>query len=362
MQPLVHIVTKQLRVSRYSLKAAVCQSGCGSLYRDAVDNETNAASEADIERLVEEVVKRVQARIGAAPATPGSPAAVTGGRSRLCQQPGTSACDSCQGCHVRRPTAVRSILRAGAERIAAGPGNDAPDRDLAGMIDHTLLKPDATREQIRTLCDEAKRYGFATVCVNAAHVRTAATLLEGSSVKAIAVVGFPLGAGTGSAKAFEAREAVRHGAQEIDMVIAIGALKSKDYAAVVDDIRAVVAAVAPKPVKVIIETGALNRDEKVIACALAKVGGAAFVKTSTGFGPGGATVDDVRLMREVVGAEMGVKASGGVHTREEAQQLIEAGATRIGASASVAIVTEEKNQDTQRISMRGRHRPFGGNR
>lgn len=212
-------------------------------------------------------------------------------------------------------------------------------QELAPYIDHTLLKPEASRAQLVTLCEEAKEHGFATVCVNAVNVRFCADLLEGSPVKAIAVVGFPLGAATPRVKAFEASEAVRNGAEEIDTVLNIGAMKSKDYALVFEDLAAVVQAVKPVPVKVILETTALTRDEKVIACGLAKAAGAAFVKTSTGFGAGGATVEDVKLMRELVGDDMGVKASGGIRSTEDARTMIEAGASRLGASASVAIVT-----------------------
>lgn len=288
----------------------------------------------DLGQLVDEIAKRVQTRLAQ---TPGTAPPASG-----CAGVGTS-CDVCRGCHVHRADDVRTLVGLGASRIAAGTGNPAPANDLAGLIDHTLLKADATRDELKKLCDEARRYHFATVCVNAANVRYCNALLEGSGVKAIAVVGFPLGAGTASAKAFEAREAVRNGAQEIDMVINIGALKSKDYALVLEDIAMVVSAVAPKPVKVILETGLLDHDQKVIACTLAKVGGAAFVKTSTGFGPGGATAEDIALMRDVVGPDMGVKASGGVRTAEDVQAMVKAGATRVGASASVAIVTQAKS-------------------
>ncbi|MCK6552403.1 deoxyribose-phosphate aldolase [Myxococcota bacterium] len=205
-------------------------------------------------------------------------------------------------------------------------------------MDHTILKPDATKDELRKVCDEARKYHFATVCVNSANVRFVAACLEGSGVKAIAVVGFPLGAATTGAKAFETREAIRNGAQEIDMVINIGALKSKDYALVQSDIRGVVEAAGAIPVKVILETSMLDRDQKVIACALSKAAGAAFVKTSTGFGGGGATAEDIALMRQVVGDDIGVKASGGVRTIDDAEKMIEAGASRIGASSSVAIV------------------------
>jgi deoxyribose-phosphate aldolase len=216
---------------------------------------------------------------------------------------------------------------------------DRASRDLAPYIDHTLLAPSATREDLLRLCDEARKYGFATVCVTASNVAVCARLLEGCSTRAIAVVDFPLGAGTTEAKVIETREAVRAGAAEIDMVINIGQLKAKNYAYVDRDIRQVVEAARPRPVKVILETGALTRDEKVIACALAKAAGAAFVKTSTGFGPGGATAEDVALMRAVVGDDLGVKASGGVRTTAQAWKMLEAGANRLGASASVAIVT-----------------------
>ncbi len=227
----------------------------------------------------------------------------------------------------------------------ADPGRRSPTRtecnatEIARRIDHTLLKAEATRQEIVKLCDEARQHGFATVCVNASNVALAARLLQGSSSLAIAVVGFPLGATLTSVKAFEAREAVRCGAHEIDMVINIGALRSRDYRLVFEDIRAVVEACPATPVKVILETIRLDAEQKIIACALAKAAGAAFVKTSTGFAGGGATVEDVALMRRVVGDDMGVKASGGVRSLEDAEKLLAAGADRIGASASVAIAT-----------------------
>ena len=211
--------------------------------------------------------------------------------------------------------------------------------DLARYIDHTLLDPSATRDDLVKLCDEARRYGFATVCVYPSNVALCARLLEGCKTRPIAAVGFPLGAGTTAAKVSETREAIEAGAAEIDMVIHIGQLKARDYAYVYRDIREVVDAARPRPVKVILETAALTRDEKVIGCALASAAGAAFVKTSTGFGPGGATAEDVALMRQVVGDEVGVKASGGIRTTADARKMIEAGANRLGASKSVAIVT-----------------------
>jgi deoxyribose-phosphate aldolase len=229
------------------------------------------------------------------------------------------------------------MVQLGAQRIT--PESVRTSADVAPLIDHTLLKADATHAELKKLCDEACQYGFATVCVNSSNIASASRLLAGCSAVPIAVVGFPLGAMLASAKGFEAREAVRNGAKEIDMVINIGALKNKDYQTVLEDIRAVVDASRPAPVKVILETSQLDRDEKVIACALSKAGGAAFVKTSTGFSGGGATVDDIALMRAVVGPDMGVKASGGVRNSDDAMKMIRAGANRIGASASVAIVT-----------------------
>jgi deoxyribose-phosphate aldolase len=209
------------------------------------------------------------------------------------------------------------------------------------MIDHTLLKADATADDIKKLCDEARKFCFASVCVNSTNVARARAYLDGSGVMVCAVVGFPLGAMAPTAKAFEAREAVRAGADEIDMVINIGALKSRDYALVEEDIRKVVQAAKPARVKVILETGALDQEQKIIGITLSKISGAAFVKTSTGFGPGGATVEDISLMRRLVGDELGVKASGGVRTHEDAEKMKLAGANRIGASASVAIVSKE---------------------
>jgi deoxyribose-phosphate aldolase len=215
------------------------------------------------------------------------------------------------------------------------------NRDLAPYIDHTLLRSDATREDLIRLCDEARTYGFATVCVTAPNVALCARLLEGCRTRPIAVVGFPSGTESTQTKVAEAQEAIRAGAAEIDMVLHVGRLQAKDYAYAEADIRAVVSTAAPRPVKVILETGALSHSEKVIGCALAKAAGAAFVKTSTGFGPGAATVEDVSLMRQVVGEDFGVKASGGVRTAADARRMLQAGANRLGTSASVAIVTGE---------------------
>jgi len=221
--------------------------------------------------------------------------------------------------------------------------------EIARLIDHTLLKPEATPAQVAQLCDEARRYGFATVCVNPVYVRFAAEKLQGSGVDVCTVVGFPLGATTTEAKVCEARQAVADGATEIDMVLHIGALKAGDHEAVRDDIAAVVLACHEDGalLKVIIEAVLLSDEEKVAACQLAQTAGADFVKTSTGFarpstgsGHGGATVEDVRLMRQTVGQQMGVKAAGGIRSYADALAMIEAGANRIGASASVRIVEQ----------------------
>ena len=210
--------------------------------------------------------------------------------------------------------------------------------ELASYIDHTLLKPEASREQIRAVCEEAKQYHFASVCVNSCWVPLIAEELKGSGVSVCCVIGFPLGASLSSVKAFEAREAVAAGAQEIDMVVNIGAVKSGGWELVREDIAAVNAAKGTAKLKVIIETCLLTDEEKVRVCQIAKEAGADFVKTSTGFSTGGATVRDVELMRRTVGPEMGVKAPGGIRTLEDALAMIEAGASRLGASAGVKII------------------------
>jgi deoxyribose-phosphate aldolase len=233
-----------------------------------------------------------------------------------------------------------NVVSAGAERLSSTVGVIPQDLSLAGMIDHTLLKPDATQEQIAQLCFEARKHGFASVCVNPTWVELCAQLLHGSPVKVCTVIGFPLGATPAEVKAFETQVALEHGATEIDMVINVGALKARDLELVARDIRGVVTAAhrGGAIVKVIIEAVLLTDEEKTISCLLSKEAGADFVKTSTGFASGGATVHDVALMRRVVGPEMGVKAAGGVRTFEDAESMIKAGATRIGASAGVKII------------------------
>jgi deoxyribose-phosphate aldolase len=233
-----------------------------------------------------------------------------------------------------------NVINAGAERLSSTLGVIPQNLDIAKMIDHTLLKPDATQQEIAQLCFEARKYGFASVCVNPTWVSLCAQLLQGSPVKVCTVIGFPLGATSSEAKAFETETAIRQGATEIDMVINIGALKARDLETVARDIRGVVNVAHAHGiiVKVIIETALLTDEEKTIASLIAKEAGADFVKTSTGFAGGGATVQDVELMRKAVGPQMGVKASGGVRTYEDAASMIKAGATRIGASAGVKII------------------------
>ncbi|GCF94276.1 deoxyribose-phosphate aldolase [Enterococcus florum] len=211
--------------------------------------------------------------------------------------------------------------------------------ELNRMIDHTILKADATKDDVMKIINEAKEYHFYSVCINPTWVSLAAQELKGEPVAVCTVIGFPLGANTSEVKAYEAAHAIENGAEEVDMVINIGELKAGNNEKVQQDIEAVVAAAKDQAlVKVIIETALLTREEKIKACELAKAAGADFVKTSTGFSTGGATVDDVKLMRETVGPEMGVKASGGIHNTKEAMAMIEAGATRLGASSGVAIM------------------------
>lgn len=209
---------------------------------------------------------------------------------------------------------------------------------LARYIDHTLLKPDATEKELVKLCEEAKEYKFFSVCINPSNIEKAKEILKGTDTKICTVVGFPLGQMTTEAKSFETAEAVFHGAEEIDMVINVGKLKDQDYEYVLEDIRAVVLAAAGKLTKVIIETCLLTDEEKIKACELAQDAGADFVKTSTGFSKGGATKEDIALMRKTVGPKMGVKASGGIRTYEDAMTMIEHGATRLGCSAGIAIL------------------------
>ena len=252
----------------------------------------------------------------------------------------------CPGCDPRCveqcPDKARRVMAAGAERLSAGQGVSRIPSDIAALIDHTLLRPEASQADIRKLCDEAKQFGFATVCVNPAWVAVAVAALQGTRVKVCAVAGFPLGATLTETKIFETEQVVKLGTQEVDMVINVGALKSGQHERVEQDIRGVVEAShrGGAICKVILECSLLTDQEKVTACRLAQSAGADFVKTSTGFGPGGATAHDVELMRLVVGPQMGVKAAGGIRSYEDVQKMLSAGATRIGASASVKILQE----------------------
>jgi len=255
-------------------------------------------------------------------------------------QAGMCGCTS--ECFNRCPERMHRIVDAGAARIGLVLGETSSAKDWASLIDHTLLKPEATDEDIKKLCEEAAKYRFASVCVNPTWVRAAACNLEGTGVPVCTVIGFPLGATLADVKAYEARRSIFDGAREVDMVINVGALRSGDDCLVEHDIRSVVEVAHEYNVtcKVIIETALLNDDEKVRACVAAKNAGADFVKTSTGFAKGGATVADIALMRRTVGAGLGVKASGGVKGLEDARALVQAGATRIGASVGVKIAQE----------------------
>jgi len=286
-----------------------------------------------IEHLVEQITKEILILLSEGGQTPG------------CVSGDGSSCSSCGQCPETAPARSREAVTEGAARLSASLGVKNVPQDIASYIDHTLLKPDATPDQIAQLCYEAKKYGFAAVCVNSVNAKMAAELLKGSPVKVCAVVGFPLGASPTEVKAYETLEAIRDGAVEIDMVINVGALKAGDYDFVERDIATVVNTCHAHGAicKVIIEAALLTNDEKIQACKLVKKAGADFVKTSTGFGPGGATVEDVALMRQVVGPEMGIKAAGGIRTLEALKSMVRAGATRVGASASVKIMQEAQH-------------------
>jgi deoxyribose-phosphate aldolase len=285
------------------------------------------------------ITKPVQTTIGTAgkvfsddwrPLAKGRPASAIAPKPSDPEHTGGPNCPNCAN--------DAQLTKIGADRIAVCHPTK-PGSQTARYVDHTLLKPNATQEEIAKLCQEAREYCFASVCVNPSYVTLAAQLLRGSGVKVCTVVGFPLGSTTPTVKAIEARDAIANGADEIDMVINVGALKSGNDVVVFDDIKAVREATRGRVLKVILETSFLTKEEKVRACAMSKKAGADFVKTSTGFGGGGATVEDIKLMRETVGPNMGVKASGGIRDTQAAEQMIAAGATRLGTSASIAIVT-----------------------
>ena len=278
----------------------------------------------DFEQLVEQITDVIYARLNGQ----------ADDQAKMC------GCTS--ECFHRCPERMHRVVDAGAARIGLVLGQTGSARDWASLIDHTLLKPDASQNEIKHLCEEAAQYHFASVCVNPTWVRACACHLQGSGVPVCTVIGFPLGATLPDVKAYEARRAIMDGAREVDMVINVGALKSGDDCLVEHDIRSVVEVAHEHDVtcKVIIETALLTDDEKVRACQAAKSAGADFVKTSTGFSKGGATVADIALMRRTVGADLGVKASGGVKSMAHARAMVEAGATRIGASVGVKIAQE----------------------
>jgi deoxyribose-phosphate aldolase len=282
------------------------------------------SSNGDFEQLVEQITDVIYARLNGH----------ADDQAQMC------GCTS--ECFHRCPERMHRVVDAGAARIGLVLGQTASAGDWASLIDHTLLKPDASQTEIKRLCEEAAQYHFASVCVNPTWVRACACHLQGSGVPVCTVIGFPLGATLPDVKAYEARRAIMDGAREVDMVINVGALKSGDDCLVEHDIRSVVEVAHEYDVtcKVIIETALLTDDEKVRACQAAKNAGADFVKTSTGFSKGGATVADIALMRRVVGAELGVKASGGVKNIDDARAMVQAGATRIGASVGVKIAQE----------------------
>jgi deoxyribose-phosphate aldolase len=287
----------------------------------------------DYEQLVEQITDAIVARLN-------------GGNDQ------SKMCGCTSECFNRCSERMHRIVDAGAARIGLLLGETGSARDWAALIDHTLLKPEASDEDIKQLCAEAAKYHFASVCVNPIWVRIAACALQGSGVPVCTVIGFPLGATLPDVKAYEARRAIQDGAREVDMVINVGALKSGDDCLVEHDIHSVVEAAHEYSVttKVIIETALLTDDEKVRACQAAKRAGADFVKTSTGFAKGGATVADVFLMRQTVGPDLGVKASGGVKNLEDARKMVEAGATRIGASVGVKIAQEAAGNKTSRAT------------
>ncbi|MGB6545893.1 MAG: deoxyribose-phosphate aldolase [Candidatus Acidiferrales bacterium] len=286
----------------------------------------------DLERLVHAVADEILHYLGAAP-----------GPGLVGLDLDDVICPDCdQNCAEKCARKTRRVVDAGAARISAGPAVQQVEADIAALIDHTLLKPDASRDEITKLCREAARFGFASVCINPWYVGLAAELLHGTPVKVCTVVGFPLGATLPQVKVYETEEAIKVGAQEIDMVQNVGALKSGQDDVVERDIAGVVAAShrGGAICKVILETALLTTEEKVRASLAAKRAGADFVKTSTGFAAAGATAEDVALMRAVVGEGMGVKAAGGVRTLDDVKKMVHAGATRIGASASVKILEQ----------------------
>lgn len=332
-------LTVECTADRHKKRVAMIDALDGSREGPARSASSMASGSADFESLVQKI-SHVLAANPSLVAGLGAPAATAQTSTGTC-----IVCDNCGHCVTRRPDDVRSIVAArDGRRVSSSLGVGAVPKDIAKFIDHTLLKAEATYAEIDKLCDEAAQFGFASVCVNPMHVARCAARLRGSSSLVCTVIGFPLGATPREVKALEARRAIRDGAREVDMVIAIGALKSGDHKYVYEDIRTVAEAAhdGGAILKVIIETALLTDEEKVAACVLSKKARADFVKTSTGFSKGGATTHDVALMARAVDFQLGVKASGGVKGADDAKAMIAAGATRIGASVGVKIVKETK--------------------
>lgn len=320
------------RASEHRSATGTATRSTGSTIEKAMSNPSDSSLPGN---LTVEDFDRIAARI----------VQIMGGSLRQACECSSCGPNCCEHCAEKDPAAVRELIAHGASRIGHGLGGGRVEKEVARFIDHTLLKPEASSQQIEQLCKEAAEFGFASVCINPTYVKQCADLLRGTSVKVCTVVGFPLGTHVADIKALETRRAIRDGAREIDMVINIGALKSGDDDLVYRDIRAVTdACVDGRAIcKVIIECALLTDDEKVRACVAAKKANADFVKTSTGFASGGATARDVALMSEVVrGAQMGVKAAGGIRSYEDLKEMVAAGASRIGASAGVAIVQAAK--------------------
>jgi deoxyribose-phosphate aldolase len=287
----------------------------------------------ELDALVAKIGEEILSRLG-------TPAAATGKKGEGLNLP-SEVCPGClQRCAQTCARNTKEIIAAGADRVSASDMLTKIDPNIASVIDHTILKPDATREDVRKVCVEARKYGFASVCVNPYWVPLVRRELAGTQVKVCTVVGFPLGATSTEAKVAETAAALRSGAQEIDMVINVGALRSAEFDVVRCDVEQVVETShrAGAIVKVILENALLSDEQKAEACRICRQAGADFVKTSTGFGPSGATAHDVALMRSTVGPSMGIKAAGGIRTLQDLQTMTAAGATRIGASASVKIV------------------------
>ena len=301
--------------------------------------------QSEYEQMVRVVTEEVVRYLGV---SEGAPSSAAVGDDEICPD-----CDL--NCAEKCARKTRAVVEAGADRISCGPSVVELEAGFASLIDHTLLKPEASRDDIRKLCQEAVRFGFASVCINPWNVPLAAELVRGSKVKVCTVIGFPLGATLSQVKIHEAEEAIKLGAQEVDMVINIGALKSGQDDVVESDIRGVVEAAhrGGAICKVIFETSLLTVEEKVRAALASKRAGADFVKTSTGFSAGGATAEDVALMRAVVGTDIGVKASGGVRTFDDLKKMVCAGATRIGASASVKIMEQAASSPLPRAITSG---------